>query len=429
MSPKVVSWDDKQTPRIEKYLTRAIEAFNPAGSLTGLNIWLVGEYARILAQWIDMAGVPEVYGRAQLIQLALARVKTATSLPTVLADAFREAVTSLVAARLAEPTRRLRLVLPLHLDHKRAGSFQRVRVMGVSFRRREWKELSKEVDLKPWWRRADLIFGHEKGASAMAAHFIPLEAMADARKAEEAFSQVSVPFELLRAVLNLQGTWGRMIIQSGQSRALGDLLPAPAYAVFDDAGKEEAWYYTTPRADYSPLLPTAIDWRQARRLLRHIGGIQSSEVRQIVIDAVLKYGEALETAEWRQTFLSLWQALEILALVAPGEVSMRDVGSRIALLLGQRAVDRDLLEALAVTRNTLVHAGRYPDSSGLEEMQLLKSRVERSLSALLSWAPSLRSLASLRRLYDYLGSADTDLKERHRMIAAIRRRRRKKTSP
>ena len=150
-------------------------------------------------------------------------------------------------------------------------------------------------------------------------------------------------------------------------------------------------------------------------------------MRQLIVDALIRYGEALETAEWRQAFLALWQILEPLALQSEGSMNMREIGDRITLLLGQREQDRDLLSALATTRNALVHAGRYPDLYGLAEMQLLKRVVERSIESLLAWAPKLESRQSLRLLYGCLGASDGELRQRARAIAAVRKSRKKRT--
>jgi hypothetical protein len=79
-------------------------------------MWRLDEYTRILAQRIELEGVPEVYDRAALIHQALVRLKTATPPPSAPVNSFREALATLAADRAAEPTKRFRVVLPLYLS-------------------------------------------------------------------------------------------------------------------------------------------------------------------------------------------------------------------------------------------------------------------------------------------------------------------------
>jgi hypothetical protein len=347
----------------------------------------------------------------------------AISLPAAEAvEPFREALAKLVDERRRRPRQRFRVIYPLNLRPQQAEPFHRIRVGGRTIRRLTWKQLEGEVELAEWWKKADrLVAPHS--ARLLTGSFVPLETPVDAATGEEAWPEVSPTFELIRAVLNLQGTWGMVTMQSGRPRPLGELLSSPIFPIFDASGKEVASYIISTRHEYSPFTPRDRNWARARQFLRRLDSIRGPEIRQLVIDALIRYGEALDTVEWRQAFLALWQVLELLTAQSVGELNMRDVRNRIALLLGQSEGERDLLEALADTRNTLVHAGRYPDNDGLEEAQFLKAVVEWSIEALLGLTRLLSSVASLKILYEHLGRPDTELRELHRVIAAIRRQR------
>jgi hypothetical protein len=177
-----------------------------------------------------------------------------------------------------------------------------------------------------------------------------------------------------------------------------------------------------PSSQVQPRSPE-LRLTQARLLLARIARIRSPEIRQLVIDALMSYCQAMDTAQWREAFLQLWRPLELVAVHNRAELSMREVRSRIALLLGQRPQDIDLLETLADSRNKLVHAGSYSDEYGLEEVSLLKSVCERSIATLLRWTPVLQDLSDLNDLYTHLSSKTVQLARRQRLIAAVRRRR------
>jgi hypothetical protein len=192
------------------------------------------------------------------------------------------------------------------------------------------------------------------------------------------------------------------------------------FGVFERDGTLGTWYYTRGRPEYSSFTPPDRDWARARRILRAVHGIRSPEIRGLVVDAMIKYGEGLETDEWSRAFLVLWQVLEVLTLQSEGRMNMAEIGDRIALLLGQHQQERDLLAALAETRNKLVHVGTYPDEYGLDEMQWLKGIVEDSIDSLMSrWAPRLKTRQDLRLLYGSLGLGDTELKQRIRVNGAV----------
>jgi hypothetical protein len=421
-SSGLVDWPDNQAHKVRKYVVDALKLYNPDGSLTGAAIWRFDICTRILAHRITLAGVSNAYARGLLIRQALGQVR-AISLPAAEAvEPFREALAKLVDERRRRPRQRFRVIYPLNLRPQQAEPFHRIRVGGRTIRRLTWKQLEGEVELAEWWKKADrLVAPHS--ARLLTGSFVPLETPVDAATGEEAWPEVSPTFELIRAVLNLQGTWGMVTMQSGRPRPLGELLSSPIFPIFDASGKEVASYIISTRHEYSPFTPRDRNWARARQFLRRLDSIRGPEIRQLVIDALIRYGEALDTVEWRQAFLALWQVLELLTAQSVGELNMRDVRNRIALLLGQSEGERDLLEALADTRNTLVHAGRYPDNDGLEEAQFLKAVVEWSIEALLGLTRLLSSVASLKILYEHLGRPDTELRELHRVIAAIRRQR------
>lgn len=104
---------------------------------------------------------------------------------------------------------------------------------------------------------------------------------------------------------------------------------------------------------------------------------------------------------------------------------MRNVINRVNGLLRQDQTALDLLSALYEVRNALVHRGHFPDEQGLQEVDLLKYIVERTINALFARMRALPTKGSLMRFYDHIASGDTDLADRQRVISFIRRSRAK----
>jgi hypothetical protein len=421
-----VSWSSKKDAKIEKHVRSILDAMNADGSRTGPKITHVDESSRVLADHIAIGGVDAAYDRSDIIVKALVTTKKgSTSPPADLLQHFRTELEGVVAARGAEKRRLFNVVFPLNLLHGNARSFASIRVLGVEIRRVSWDQIQLYYPADRWWKHVSLVDRHEDYVDRLTSKFVPLVASLEARDQSEAWLQASEAFELFRTVLNLQGTWGRKTWQLGMPRPLGTILPAQIYGVFDEAKDKEYWYFNSTTYDYdSTPRSRRPNWRSARRVLNVVAGVRAEDLRQLLVDALVKYGEALDTIEWRQAFLSLWLVLELLSLQERG--GKWDVVDRIAGLLGNQERDRDLLSVLADTRNTLVHAGRYPNSEGFEEVQFLKRFAERSINNLLSRSKGLKNRTSLRLLYEHLN--DPVLEERVRIISMLARERRKKSS-
>lgn len=421
-SPSDISWKSTDEAAIERDVIAALATANPDGSLTGDNIWRFDVYARVLAHKIAIAGVDGAYQRANLITTALRRPKLVQAREQQLLHEFRNRLSEITREHLRQPAEPWRVVLPLNIRGQGLGQFTRIQVQSLQMRRQTWQEVGRFCDLDDWWKWAREISGRENADALLRTEFTPVIAIVEAAGHQRAWEQGFRAFELLRVALNVQSVWARQTMQFGLPSPLGQVLPSPVYAVVPQSG-DPTWYFSLTAYRYRPASrPPRIE--RARALLKRVDRIGSGDIQRMAIEALLKYGEALNTTDWRQAFLSLWQALEVIAVPSPDERSLSQAKNRIALLLGQEATDTDLLDVLSATRNRLVHAGIYPDEEGLQELQLLKRVFERSLNAFLSWGRTLRDVGSLETLYANLGSKETELAKRLRVIAAIRRRRR-----
>lgn len=162
--------------------------------------------------------------------------------------------------------------------------------------------------------------------------------------------------------------------------------------------------------------------RRVESRLIQIAEVADEELQQLVLDTVLKYGQAMDTTDWRVAFLTFWQILEAISLCPP-DARKTEMTSRVMTLNGwDDSLHRDLLSAFRESRSRLVHQGRFSED-GLGRVNLLKSTVESTLSSLLCRIQSFPSKQALRAFYGYASMGTTTLESRREVITTILRTR------
>ena len=162
-------------------------------------------------------------------------------------------------------------------------------------------------------------------------------------------------------------------------------------------------------------------------ILKRIERIKNDDMQDLIIDTLIKYGQAMDTIDWRNAFLALWQILENLSLnTVEKNLKMTDVASSINHLIGRRdTLYEDLLGSLSETRNKLVHHGTFSEN-GLLEVNLLKSVVDRAIRNIFVRVKDFPSKESLGEFYIHGTRNNFELKIRRDTINSILRLRRKK---
>jgi hypothetical protein len=422
VSKQLASWSPDNDRRLREYVARTSAIRNPDGSVSGTAIFELDTLVRVLARLVSVAGVGDPYDREALVRIALSKLAKSRAKDRGETRAFRRFLNSEAARRAQLGSRPFDVIFPLHLESGRLAGFRRLKVLGISLERRPWSSILKKLESLRWWFQAQEHLRQVGVAPILGSRFTPFVASVDAVTPEAAWRRCSGSFDLFRAALNLQSTWGRVSLQAGLPQPLGRVLRAPFVGVVDAAGENTLWYYEAGHYDYSRSNRGA-DVLAARTLVRRLGRIRGDEIRNLLVEALLNYGQGLDTTDWQQAFLSLWQALELLTLQSKAAINMKVVTNRVCLLLGQRGVDRDLLNSLVDTRNDLVHKGRYPEMGGLDEMQFLKAVVERTFSVLFSWSSTLRRTGDLEALYSKLGASNANLARDRKLAGAVLRRR------
>lgn len=338
---------------------------------------------------------------------------------------FRRALAAEIRAYYRKPKDLFWFLLPLNverasIDHKRSFT-----ISGVKLRVWSWAYCQKNLEIKEFISDTQSLLKDPK--FNYASHFTPIVSQARGHDFVEAFRQCEKGFDLFRWLVNLLYQFGKYQMQfGGYPRPLAKILPPPTFAAFTEDGAYRGFLFATARYEEYKANVVATDvWPDVRRLVGKLGAEGSrSEVQELIVDALQRYGEALDAIEWRLSFLQLWQILEKITLQGERSLSMSQVLSRTSSLLGQDQEARDLMRAIYETRNSLVHSGVFPDESGLLEVELLKYIVERAINALFSMQRVCTDRAQLDLYYQHNTSNSKELRHRKRLISHILGKRR-----
>jgi hypothetical protein len=370
----IVTWASKDAPALERAVAALAEKRQgpiPPGAMFRSDAAMC-----VLDSLVELRGVPWTFARRRILNEACAGLPDAVEARLA---AFRAAVASAVQRYMDLADREYRIIIPLNADPRNLTSGV-LCAQGLPFEFVSWTDLRGQYGLDEWLCQEAL---QEDATVRLYTSFAFTEAVVRARGPSEALAGAYEAFELLRAVLNYEGAVGRNnFIQIGHPQPLGGIRPAPMYGVFlEDRSLDGSFVVDPEFRGYSRPVLSAVQFEHAGRLLNELG--LPREVRQptigLVEDALRMYGRAVDTAEWRDAYLNLWQALEAVTC-EPGERHVvRDVCERACVLVGEDPVMVDLVRACCESRHELVHRGEFTDD--LLDVRMLKEIVERCIAA------------------------------------------------
>jgi hypothetical protein len=422
---ELVKWDKKREQLLRRYIKEFLNILeiNDHGDVSTSKGFLMMMYRKIIVQNIQLTGITELDVREGLVYKTLFHIKKNKKQDI---HGFRRSLASEVKRYIERPIQDLVVLLPLHASPINIPVIRQIKILGVKLQFSDWAYVRRNFDFSGFLQAADLYLRRQNGRIDLEMRFSPVLAYVKARNAREGFDRVSPSFDLMRAILNLFSHYGRYNLQwGGYPRPIAKVLPPPVYCVFKKTGEFDLFLYNTPKLEEYDLNAIDIqDIKNLRKFARNfITSPKETESLYLVIEALQKYGQAHETSEWRLAFLLLWQVMELITLQSSEQLIMRNVISRVAILLNKDTKVADLLSALYETRNELVHQGYFPDERGLEEVGLIKSIAERTISQLFSKVKLLPTKISLQRYYDNAGANNAELSDRQRVIGAILRER------
>jgi len=424
-----VGWKDKDEEKINHYLgeTMKLATIHDDGRVSFTGISGFHAYQEIITRNINIEGLEDVDRKRALVFKAISRFARYSKHTLPL---FRLAIETELRRYFQMPTATFHILFPVNIRRTDLARRRWFNILGTHVFCRTWSYVQRHYDIEPFLNEAASLLGksREELPIFLDIHFCPLTVSVDARTSGEAFSNASEAFDILRTLMNLTTTFGKVTYQyGGRYRPLGQYLPPPIFGVFKADGVYALLYFTMEKYDYQERSISEDQIRLVDRLTKRVKQPKDQQdTMLLVIDTLRKYGQAMDTVDWQQAFMSLWQILELVALQTAGEVNMKDVASRIANLLRLKPKEpmRDLLDCAVQSRNELVHRGRFSED-GLREVNYLKVVVDWVIDFLLSrrFREDFPTMKRLKTFYAYATTPDTDLREYRQAIDSILHRR------
>jgi len=321
-----------------------------------------------------------------------------------------------INAYVRKPLKKFIVLFPLHSS---GGALIRKRwfnIQGTRFYKSEWLKVHNISGWKSFKNRAKniryLSSNLEEQILPMQQYFTPLIANVDARSESEAFQIANKKYEIIRSILNLNFMFGKITWQFGPPKPLGKILPPIFYVLFDEKGNYISLYFNEEPYIYETISLQNNHIEYLNRMIKKIDKMEE-DIKSVFIDSLLKYVHALDTSDWRDAFLTLWQIFENLSLSSLSSgMTMKRISSRVKNLMGPTDIlHKELIDSIKVTRNKLVHLGKF-SRSGLMEVNFIKIIVDRALSNFYLLLERFPSKVALEEFFQIATKRENELKKR-----------------
>lgn len=337
-------------------------------------------------------------------------------------DSFVATFEDLVQQYLDLPLKEFKIIFVLNAREREISQVVPFSFFDVRVELADWSDLTHTFDYEKWADHS--YFGGITAKNELRSFaFIPLIASVSERGPDEAFQRANQVIHLFRAMLNLVQDFGRRKI--GRS-PLAEFLPSPSYGVFSATGTFETLYYTNQKYKYQPQ---SFDDEDITRFKHIIGRLREptseTDTMSLVLDALDKYGRAIDAIEWHEAFLWFWQVLELITLQTEN-IRMDDVTARLKLIHKHDLLWSDQFAMLKEIRNALVHRGQF-SNSGMHEVNFIKVAVENLIFWLVDATKTLPSRKQLEWFYAYAPRGDGDLEELQSFLGTLRELRKPKS--
>lgn len=355
----------------------------------------------ILARNLHIDGIKDIDRIRNLTQAAIHSMKARDETGI---DKFTSALEKLSEDYLDLPHKAFKILFVMNARNGEIGQLLPLELFNIRIELSNWTQVTQHFEYKEW--AEDSSYGGITGKDEMESFaFVPLIASTYERGADESFQKANQVIHLFRALLNLVQDFGRR--RFGRS-PLADFLPSPSYGIFSETGSYQTLYYTTQRYKYTAKSLSEEDVSRFKTIVARLRQPSSeTDTMGLVLDAIDKYGRAIDAIEWYEAFLWLWQILELVTLQTEN-IRMDDVVGRLKVIHKYDLLWSDIFDALKDIRNEFVHRGQF-SQSGMHEVNFLKVAVENLIFWLIDATKNLPTRKHLEWFYSYAPRGDADL--------------------
>jgi hypothetical protein len=407
-----VSYSDKKISQIERNMHALLASIAAANLMVGFQL---SQSLHVLGTTLRIEGVDDESTLRDLIFNAGVGIYIQ---PEVTLPKFIEAIGNEAKRYLDRPVQEFHILLPLNATFQPSPENSMFLVMGVALELCNWNDVRARYKVEDLVDQANEFFGKDIPSKLWNPLGTPLIVKVRDRTGEGAFEKVERAYDLFRAVLNYRHDMDQFQLQRPEPLAI---VPAPsAYGVFlPDGNLHEQPLFNLEHVRSQYNLLTVFDPQGLSKILTKFkSNIQKNSTTRIFIEALISYGRALDTANWADAYLALWQALEIMTYGTQTKYNMGNVVDRVRTILRGDDLTTDFLNMCADRRNRFVHRAQF-SSDGQSEAILLKLVVRRCLMAFYNLMDSYATESSLNEYFAHASMSNDALTERKRVIENI----------
>jgi len=231
-------------------------------------------------------------------------------------------------------------------------------------------------------------------------NYIHVKTFVSARTPNEAMNKAIKFYNFFRGIWNLAVNKSQYLrISSGPSKPVNKFLSGPLSTLHYPSGKlaKDIWWYDPeyqyPLPNFDPTKHLKWIYKYEKYVRKRLDKIKYNK---ILIQSIIDYGIALDSINWKTTFLNLWSILEQLTFTNPNEGYQTTI-DRVLFLCKKQNYNRIVLEQLRKLRNSFTHGNQSAENEILENIiYQLKWYVERLLEFHLKMGPQFKNSEEAR---------------------------------
>jgi hypothetical protein len=281
-------------------------------------------------------------------------------------DEFLESFALLINEIEQRETKKYHILYPINISEGVFRVNSKIRINNIKFKVYSWESVQKKYQVN-----AMMKFINEKINSPYTLEHLkhistPFIGVVYDKDSNSAFRRVEEKAEILRSILNfLEDDW--MNIQLDFPSPLAKIRRVGHYGVFTEYGNlVEPFLEQSVSKLGENIKLNKTDSKKINRFIKELNSDTHIVKYSEAITASLRlYSSALDTSDYSNAFLSLWQCIELLTMLSTENYKMTDVVERILCLNDfKNPVTKYFINLSADRRNNLVHKGIFDNIEG-----------------------------------------------------------------